>query len=299
MQASPAVTAAVAPCPVPVPEERTPVFQVLLGLFPCLMLGLLIVLSLAPVPADQRDVPGILSLILFIIGSLACLAGLLVGWLRGFPAWSLPYLAFVLLYSAILSGASTPGLVIFNVPIWGGGLWSWRAFVPAGIVALLGLLLSRPPWRPLARLAQGIWQDWTGLAFGLYTPLPFGVLIFMDEIENGFRFWVSLPALIVIVVGGFLYLRFPARRLRFLWLPGSAFLALLVTIMAGNLYWQTHDINFTTGQYRLVNVPLRLDAALGPALGIAGGVALILFTPALIGLAHRLYRRITAPPIKP
>ncbi len=78
-------------------------------------------------------------------GYLVVLAGLFWGWLKGFPRWVFSYLAYGIVFALYLANASTPGLVIFNIPMWGRELWGWRACVPMAMVALSALLLSRPP----------------------------------------------------------------------------------------------------------------------------------------------------------
>jgi hypothetical protein len=96
--------------------------------------------------------------------------GLLFGLLKGFPSWSYAYLGMSLYF-----GWS------FNNQNYYGVFYKWWVWLPMLAAIVLGLLLSRS-LRPLVRLLQGAWNDWTRLSFALYAfALPMFTVIFFDE----------------------------------------------------------------------------------------------------------------------
>ena len=140
----------------PAPTAPMPFSQVVLGLLPLVVLGL--GTTLREVPTTSRLATTIIS-IGFMGPYPAVLIGLLWGWLKGFPRWVFPYLAYGIFFALYLSRASTPGFAMFDIPIWERELWDWRAFVPLGIIVAVALLLSRPPWGPILKMVRDIWDD--------------------------------------------------------------------------------------------------------------------------------------------
>ncbi|MGD9092082.1 MAG: hypothetical protein PVF74_04500, partial [Anaerolineales bacterium] len=95
--------------------------------------------------------------------------GVLFGVVKGFPRWSYTYLGMAFYFGWYYSNGRYYGVV-----------YGWRAWIPFYIAILLGLLLTNS-LRPLARLAQGIWYDWTRLSFALYTfAVPMFTIVFFD-----------------------------------------------------------------------------------------------------------------------
>ncbi len=281
------------------PPVRERGYEVALGVLPFFIVGLATLFMKLPWGATAPSWSTVLVGLFFFGGYLLTLLGLLAGWLAGFPRWAYPYLVYGCVFSLFLTNASTPGLSLFGVQLWGRQLWGWRAFVPLGFIVLLALLFSRPIWGNLLRLVRGVWQDWTRLVFGLYGLMPFMVLIIMDEVH------VSLPNLlaislgiILVVAGAFLYMRLPSQRSRALGLLGCAFLAGWVSAFGSELYWQTHSINFTTGEIRLLEGPLPLGSILPRSLLLAGFMLLVLLLPGLIGLTHALVDFLRPPGVK-
>ena len=74
-------------------------------------------------------------------------------------------------------------------------------------VCALGLLLTRS-LQPLARLLQGVWNDWTHLSFALYafaSPLVMGV--FFDENWGGFKLYGLVFDTVLLAAGAVAFLR--------------------------------------------------------------------------------------------
>ncbi len=98
-----------------------------------------------------------------------CVLGLLFGIVKGFPRWSYAYLGLSVYFGWYYSNGRFYGVVY--------GLWAWLPLLAAMI---LGLLLKRS-LKPLTGLLQGIWNDWTRLAFALYAFfLPMQTIFFFD-----------------------------------------------------------------------------------------------------------------------
>jgi hypothetical protein len=95
--------------------------------------------------------------------------GLAIGGIKGYPRWSYAYLGMAVYLSSYYFNGS-----------FGGVVYGWRFRVPLVVAILLPLLVTRS-LRPLARLIQGAWNDWTRLSFGLYAYLlPIYTTIFLD-----------------------------------------------------------------------------------------------------------------------
>jgi hypothetical protein len=265
--------------------------ETLLGLTPFIILGLAGIEFQAPINESLITIHQYLAGILFLGGILPILAGLLAGWLIGFPRWVYPYILYSLVFSLYLSNASTPGLTLFTVRMWGGELWGWRAWVPLIVVILLGLSFSRPRWEKLARLAQNIAEDWSLLAFSLYSLLPFSALIMLDEMNHASSFPLALAAELVLIIGALMYMRLPNKLGRVVGLVVSAVIAMMVTGIGTQLYWKTHFVNFSTGEEFLLPGPVPLGPILVQGSIPAIAILLILLSPGLIGLVRSLKKR--------
>jgi hypothetical protein len=99
-----------------------------------------------------------------------CALGLLFGVWKGFPRWSYAYLGMSLYF-----GWS------YNNQNYYGVFYKWWVWLPTLAAIALGLLLTRS-LKPLARLLQGAWNDWTRLSFAIYAfALPMLTIIFFDD----------------------------------------------------------------------------------------------------------------------
>lgn len=162
--------------------------------------------------------------------------GLGIGWMKGFPRWSYPYLGQVLLFSWYLMNATTPGLHLFGYPIFGRELWGWRSWIPCAVIAVIALLITRS-LRPIFRLFTNIWHDWTLLTFTMFGFMPLLVAFGFDEVDRLY----SLPFMVVlalVMLGTVLaYLRSSHARRRGLILLAGIVLTVAVTTVAPTLYW--------------------------------------------------------------
>jgi hypothetical protein len=260
--------------------------ELFLGLLPFMVLGTTATLMEAPGPVASTQEPAaqFIGYVLFFIGYLLILAALLWAFVKGFPRWSMPYLVYGAIYALYMANVSTPGMVIFNIPLWGRQLWGLRAWAPVGLVALLGMLLSRPPWRPVAQLFKNIWNDWTYLAFGFYGLLPMIAPILQDEMEHTYTLWTTLAAALIALAGAALYLIYARKPFRAAFLLVALFLAIIVVMVGTNYYWETHSVNFSTGESTLLTGPVPWGQIALTAFYTAGTMTLILALTGVVGL---------------
>jgi MFS family permease len=267
--------------------------EVALGLFPFVILGAAAALLEAPYKftPGQTTITGYLGAVLFFGGYVLILAILFWACLKGFPRWSMPYLVYGTIFALYTANASTPGLVIFGIPMWGRQLWGWRAYVLVGFVILLGLLFSRPPWKPIFQLFKNIWNDWTFLPFGLYGLLPMIGPIMQDEMTHEYTLWTTIAEVLIVLAGAALYLIYARKPYRVAFLLGGLFFAALVAAIGTNYYWNTYEVNFTTGVRRLLAGPVPWQKIITDAFMTAGAMTLILALTGLVGLLHYAVNR--------
>lgn len=256
----------------------------LAGLFPFVLLGVMVLSFEVPYQWGNQNLFRSLSMILMLGGYLFILIGLLLGALAGFPRWALPYLVYAIVFGLYIANASTPGLVVFNIEMWGRELWGFRAFVPLGIVVLLVACLNRHPWELVDKLWHGVGKDWSRLTFGLYGLLPLLVWISFDEMDNRYSFPGALLGLVLILCGAVFYLRLKSSFWRTLSMILFACLGILAVQTTVHLYWDTHSVNLTTGDSRLLEGPIPYASILRKATRDALTTILFLLLPGIVKL---------------
>jgi hypothetical protein len=267
---------------------------VALGVLLFVLLGLAVELFNAPVARENSALMNLVGATVWFVAYLLVLGLLLNGWLAGFPRWVYPYLGYAFIFPLYLSFVSTPGLALFGIPLWGTAAWGWRAFVPLGLIMLLGLSFSRPPWSNLVQLVRQAWEDWTLVAFSLFGLLPLVVFISLDEVEHTFSFWPKLVATLLVILGAFLYMRLARWELRYLVLLACAFTAVAVMSGGTSYYWNTHDVNTTTGAvWARTAAPVNWPGVLITAVTEAGFVVgfLLVPLPTVVAFARLIFDR--------
>jgi len=171
------------------------------------------------------------------LGSLALPAlGWGIGWMKGFPRWSYPYVGLELLSSLYMMSVATPGLRILGYTFGRRDLWGWRAWIPFLVMTTTALLVTRS-LRPLLRLFTDVWEDWTLLTFGMFGFMPLLVGIGFGDVDKLY----SLPFMIVLtgmMMGtAWVYLRGVHQRQRILTLLAGIILIMAVVIAAPTAYW--------------------------------------------------------------
>lgn len=234
-----------------------------------LLLGLGLILQEIP---HSWPVPGWLAQFgraLLLAGIVLPSIGVGIGWVKGFPRWSYPYVGQTVLMSWYMMNAATPGLRVFNYTFGRRDLWGWRAWIPLLVVAVAALLITRSR-RPLARLFSQVWADWTLATFALYGVMPLLVAASFDEMDRLY----SLPFMVgltgVMAGTALIYVRCARPRLRALALAAGVVVSVAAAVAGPAVYW------FGRG---FVNV--------GGSV-VAGVVVIAVFlAPALVGLLHR------------
>jgi hypothetical protein len=85
--------------------------------------------------------------------------------------------------------------------------YKWWVWLPSLAAIVLGLLLARS-LKPLARLLQGAWNDWTRLSFALYAfALPMFTVIFFDEDWGVFQLYGLVFDSVLLAAGAIAFLR--------------------------------------------------------------------------------------------
>jgi len=265
-------------------STREPGYTLWVGIFPFVLLGIMALAFEFPREWGNGELFRTLGGLLMFGGYLVILVGLLIGALAGFPRWSFPYLIYSIIFALYISHASTPGLVVFNIEMWGRDLWGWRAWVPLGVVMTLVPILNRHPWQLLKSLWVGVVKNWSRLTFGLYGLLPLFILIGLDEMEDTYSFPAAVVAVVFILAGAILYLRLKSPFWRTFSLFLFAYLGILVVMAISNYYWDTHDVNFITGERRLIDEPVPYGNILGKAIGNALIAVLFLLLPITVKL---------------
>jgi hypothetical protein len=239
------------------------------GMAPFLIFGLILIFL--EIPHDWAIPPWLTYLGgAFFLGVIVLPPiGLGIGWVKGFPRWSYPYVGHVLLFSLYLMSASTPGLRIFGYDLFGRELWGWRAWIPFLTMAAIVLLITRS-LRPVLKLFTNVWQDWTLLTFTMFGFMPLLVAIGFDEVDRLYSLPFMVILALVMLSTALTYLRsvYPWRRI--LALLVGIILIVAVTTVAPTLYWLENG---------WVNVKGSVVTGLV--------VVAIMFSPLLVGLLRR------------
>lgn len=178
-------------------SEGGPWPAAILGVLPIFLSGLLY--ALQGFNYSQSFLPAEAMLLDFGL-HLLLLVGVIFGWNRQFPRWSLSYVAVTLVYSLML--ATTHSFL----PLFGRTValqpWGWRAWVPLAGVILAMALVSRS-LRPLLRLMTGMLRDWTRLSFLLYSAWVWLVLGAIYDNKTWYEQPLYLPLDILIATLAF------------------------------------------------------------------------------------------------
>lgn len=176
----------------------------------------------------------------YAVAYLLILAGLVVGWVRGFPRWALIYL----------------GWGLFGIIWW----WSGLAFSPLGLRLGLNLRPAIPLWaavlplalavaasllicrslQPLRALAARLWRDWTWLSLSMYIFMAWVMLLF-EMNHHPYLVPLIVAATVAAAVGAMLYLRGASVAQRGRGLLAGLMVIGLITALADNTWdWHTY-----------------------------------------------------------
>jgi hypothetical protein len=187
-------------------ERRAPWGEALIGALPFLLFGLAYLLdgiaelsghdslafNLLDGSLNRPTITLTVEMGVYFVSAL----GLLFGVVKGFPRWSYAYLGM-----ALHIGWS------YNNQNFYGLFYNWWVWLPSFAAIILGLLLTRS-LKPLARLLQGTWNDWTRLSFALYAfAVPMATVVFFDDDWGVFQLYGLLFDTILLAAVAVAFLR--------------------------------------------------------------------------------------------
>ncbi len=174
--------------------------------------------------------------------SLFLVLMLVIGWLGGFPLWSVPYIGIILVIAGYLVvfewvvGLAAPALISgFSLGRWDhstalllqvaskGLLWLMLFCLTLLVVILLGFIKR---FRPLAARVR---QDWSMISYILYGEAIFG-LYFLSS-SQGFNPNVAFASLLCLLAGVWFFLRSQAHGQRLISLVSCLTLAVVLGAM--------------------------------------------------------------------
>ncbi len=129
------------------------------------------------------------------------LAGLLIGWIRGFPLWSYSYLGWSLIFIWWLAGAR------INNTYFGSFFC-----IPFGLIILIALLWTRTI-KPIKKFFGDLATDFSRLSLAIYTLIAFVFLIY-DENHHPYLLPFITAATLAISAGAWFFLRAVSLKVR-------------------------------------------------------------------------------------
>ena len=192
---------------------------------PFVLVGLFAIWSARPMVWNGGWLRSLL-IVLLVAGSLGALAGLVVGWAKGFPRWSYGYVLCLPFWS------------------WYMGCWrisrqellGWRSMIPLGVAVVVALAITRS-LRPLLRLVAGVLEDWTRLSFVLYSLATWLLWVSFDEVANDHELPYAIAVNAILIAGALVYVRVAGRWRRALSLVAGFGTAWLVMTVGTASYW--------------------------------------------------------------
>lgn len=221
--------------------------ETLAAMAPFIMLGALPVLF--SILENYAAIPLWLSVALRLILAFSVVSLFLIGFVKGVPRWSLPYLGLPLPVVSILLFNWLPEFPALFRRLYDIS-WFSGAFVFGGLIlmgvpfsVILLVLITRiiPKFAPFY---QRLREDWTIVCFLLYGCLPFILVILFEEFK-GEEPYLFL-GLLVLAAGAWLYLKSDTDWKKFMSLFGSMTLSMLIT-MAGQAV--LYDSSFPTTRF--------------------------------------------------
>lgn len=192
-------------------NSQSSILETIVAVIPFLLFGMVWLFEIKKVPQAVG-----LGMQIAAVSSMFLLLG--IGWLKGFPKWTVPSIGFCLLFSIFFMFISSPAFG--RETTW--GLW---ALLPLTITLLVSYLLN-PTLKPLKNLGKMINEEHNILLFAFYGLLPIIFMIEFDEINH----FSVIPFIIILItltiIGAIIYLRSSKKIVRTL--------ALIVAIIVTN-----------------------------------------------------------------
>lgn len=177
-----------------------------------------------------------------LMGSMGAL--IVIGVVRGFPRWFLPYLGVALSFLSIyvVAGPASRLANVFAVPT---EPWLFRQIIDQGVfwigLLMTGLLLvvASRALRPLRPFYWRLRRDCTLLSFVLYGASLFALLLTFDDYRNEEPY--KIAALLFLAAGAWFYLQSARSRQRLLALFAGLTLAMAVAAAGKAILYSSPD----------------------------------------------------------
>jgi hypothetical protein len=195
------------------------------------------------------------------------LAGLLIGWIRGFPLWSYSYLG----WSLVLAWANTNARIYWTD-------WGYRVWVPFGVTVLIALLWTRS-LQPIRRFFRDIWKDWTRLSLAMYTLGAWASMIY-DENHHPYLLAFMVASTLVTAGAAWFFLRSPSAKGRILAIVGGFMIAIILGSIC-DATWDWHEF------HGIPKKPTTWYKQVWNRVSILFLWGIFLFWPSIVGLIRR------------
>jgi len=220
--------------------------QVVMGAFPFFLFSLILIMF--ELPNTLFDLAWFITVGGIVFGMLLILPaiGFGIGWAQGFPRWSYPYVGMALLMAFYIQNASTPGLKLFGIPIFGRELWGWRAWVPLGTTFIIAIIISRS-FKPFIIFFVNLWNDWSVLSYLMVSATPLLVMIAFDEIDRMYSLYFMVPFAVLLVGMVIFYLGAQNAWQRVLALTVGVIAIIFPSVIGTTSYWLPRNGIFLSG----------------------------------------------------
>lgn len=204
-------------------NSQSSILETILAAIPFLLFGMVWFMEIKKFPNDLE-----LGIQIVAVATMFLLVG--IGWVKGFPKWTVPSIGFCLLFSISFMFVTSPGFG--RETPW--GLW---ALLPLIITLLVSYLLN-PTLKPLKNLGKMINEEQNVLLFAFYGILPIIFMMEFDEITHR----SVIPFIIILttltITGAIIYLRSTKKIVRTLALILTILVTHTIAINAAIKIWQ-------------------------------------------------------------
>jgi hypothetical protein len=220
--------------------------QVMMGTLPFFLFGIIMIMLELPVSLFDLDWFNSLGGFLFLTFLILPAIGFGIGWVQNFPRWSYPYAGMALIWAFYIRNASTPGIKLFGIPIFGRELWGWRAWIPLAAAFVIALAVSRS-FKPFIRFFTNLWNDWTIPSYFMVGVLPLLVMAVFDEMDRLYTLYFMITFAVLFVGMVILYLRSQTTWQRVLVLTLGVLIIIFPAVWGSTSYWLEHNGIYPSG----------------------------------------------------
>lgn len=199
------------------------ILATIVSIIPFLLLGMVWYMEIKKFPQSYE-----LGIQIAAVASMFLLLG--IGWVKGFPKWTVPSIGFCLLFSIFFMFITSPAFG--RETPW--GLW---ALIPLIITMLVSYLLN-PTLKPLKNLGKMINEEQNVLVFAFYGIMPIIFMMEFDEITHSSVIPFIMILITLTIFGAIIYLRSSKKNVRTLTLIVTILITHTIAINAAIKIWQ-------------------------------------------------------------